>query len=106
MLLFLHRGFLPRNTVCLKLYFNGCLQRDFSFSFSPFLALILSLTSALNILCWMFQTSNFSHCPGVSHVIGELLPREENWPASMRTMGESDTLKVGINFCSHYSRGK
>lgn len=93
MLLFFIEAFFP-GTEYLMLYFHDYLQRVFSFSpplsLSPsfpvrHLACFVSLLPniALNILCWVFKASNFHHCPGVSLVIGELLPREENQPASL-----------------------
>lgn len=126
MLLFVHGGFLPRNTEYLKLYFNGGSQRDFSFSpltlslsftllsfswtHSCFHSFSLSLSH--QILLWM----SFVGClkPPIfiivleylSLFIEELLLREENQPVSLRIMGKSDTFKPGLNFYSDNSRGR
>ena len=78
-------------------------------SFSSFhehtLALILSHWT-LNILCQMFRTSNFHvvlECPLLQE---NFFPGKKSQPASLRIMGKFDMLKVGIHFCSHYSRGR
>lgn len=112
MLLFIHRGFLPRNTrvseVVFQWLYKGIFLSPLSLSFSLWNTLLfstsLSPNIALHTLCWMSETANIHHWCRESLVTRELLPRKEKQPSTVKIMGAFDMFKVGLNFCRNYSR--
>lgn len=110
MLLYIHTGFLPRNTrvfeVVFQWLYKGIFLSPLSLSFSLSNTLLFSTSLSHQILLCI----PFVRClkPLTFIIVAESPLLQENFfpGKTLKIMGAFDMFEVGLNFCRNYSRGR
>lgn len=110
MLLYIHTGFLPRNTrvfeVVFQRLYKGIFLSPLSLSFSLSNTLLFSTSLSHQILLCI----PFVRClkPLTFIIVAKSPLLQENFfpGKTPKIMGAFDMFKVGLNFCRNYSRGR